>query len=320
MFEPKLFPYYLRGLVDVIAKGEETDNTLGRPSVPIDDAIFCMVLKTYLKATNRKAVSYFEDACKNHFIRKPPQPSTLGKYFGDMEMTNVLDALLHLSARPLGSLEATFAIDSSGFRTTCYDHWNEEKWKRRAKGDQKENIWKKMHIVIGVRSNVVVAMKVTDNRGVGIGDVSQFDYLMRDVSNFYSPSIVLGDKAYLSRANFELAQNLGFLMFVPPKKNTIRRAGRAVSWREMIVFCEAHPESFDRIYHQRSNVETTFMAMKKRLGETISNKSERGQINELYCKAIAYNISLLANAYFTLGLECPFVDYGALSIKSGDCL
>ena len=323
MFEPKLFPYYLRGLVDIIAQMEDEEKdgcVAGRPPIPLDDAIFCMILKTYLKTMNRKIISYFEDACDNHLIRKSPQPSTLGKYFGDNEMTKISEVLLYLSARPLGHLETTFAIDSSGFRTTCYDHWNEEKWRKRAKGDQKENIWKKMHIVIGVRSNVVVAMKVTDSHGEGTGDTSQFDPLIRDVYQYYSPSIMLGDKAYLSRSNFELASKMGFLMFSPPKKNTTRRAGKAVSWGEMMTFCTHHHDKFYQIYHQRSNVETTFMAMKKRLGETISNKSNVGQVNELYCKAIAYNISLLSNAYFTLGLECPFVDYGALSMNSGDCL
>ncbi len=46
-------------------------------------------------------------------------------------------------------------------------------------------------------------------------------------------------------------------------------------------------------YHKRSNVESTIGAIKKKLGESLKSKNLVAQKNELLCKIIAYNITVL---------------------------
>jgi len=48
-------------------------------------------------------------------------------------------------------------------------------------------------------------------------------------------------------------------------------------------------------YHKLSNVETTFSAIKNKFVETLKSKNRTAQINdnEMLCKIIAYNITVL---------------------------
>lgn len=65
-------------------------------------------------------------------------------------------------------------------------------------------------------------------------------------------------------------------------------------------------EEFLHNYGQRSNIESTFSAMKKKLGETLKSKNRIAQENELLCKVIAYNIMVLIQEMHELGIEPNF--------------
>ena len=60
-------------------------------------------------------------------------------------------------------------------------------------------------------------------------------------------------------------------------------------------------------YHKRSNVETTFMAIKRKFGETLKSKNTTAQVNELLCKILAYNITVLINCMYTKNIDPVFL-------------
>jgi metallophosphoesterase superfamily enzyme len=43
-------------------------------------------------------------------------------------------------------------------------------------------------------------------------------------------------------------------------------------------------------YNKRSNIESTFSAIKRKLGDTLKSRNTTSQINELLCKIVAYKI------------------------------
>lgn len=59
-------------------------------------------------------------------------------------------------------------------------------------------------------------------------------------------------------------------------------------------------------YHKRSNVESTFASIKRKLGDTLRSKNSTSQINELLCKIIAYNITVLIQEMYELGISIDF--------------
>jgi hypothetical protein len=46
--------------------------------------------------------------------------------------------------------------------------------------------------------------------------------------------------------------------------------------------------------------------MKKRLGDTLKSKKSTAQINELLCKIVAYNIMVLIQEMYELGIKIDF--------------
>jgi hypothetical protein len=58
-------------------------------------------------------------------------------------------------------------------------------------------------------------------------------------------------------------------------------------------------------YHKRSNVESTFSAVKRLFGEMVRSKTDTAQKNEALCKFVAYNITCLIHAAYELGITPP---------------
>jgi len=65
---------------------------------------------------------------------------------------------------------------------------------------------------------------------------------------------------------------------------------------------------FRQHYHLRSNVESTFSAMKRKFGPSVRSKNQTAQINEVLCKALCFNLSMLVHAMFELGIEPTFLE------------
>ena len=77
-------------------------------------------------------------------------------------------------------------------------------------------------------------------------------------------------------------------------------------------------------YHKRSNAESTFSAIKMKFGETIKSRNRGAQVNELLCKIIAYNITVLIHEMIQLNGTSDFLSLTGLrkelSTSSSDTL
>jgi len=71
-------------------------------------------------------------------------------------------------------------------------------------------------------------------------------------------------------------------------------------------------EEFDRHYHLRSNAESTFGAIKRKFGESVKSKNRVAQENELLCKIIAYNITVLIHEMIQLNGTSEFLSFDGL--------
>jgi transposase len=65
-------------------------------------------------------------------------------------------------------------------------------------------------------------------------------------------------------------------------------------------------DRFMERYHRRSNVETTFSMIKGKFGERLRSKSATGQVNEVLCKVLCYNVCCLIQSIYELGVEPTF--------------
>src|SRR5262249_59824442 len=72
--------------------------------------------------------------------------------------TPILFDLIRESALPLSVIETEFAVDSSGFTTSRFVRWYDQKYGT----TKKEHEWVKVHLICGVKTNIVTAVEVLD--------------------------------------------------------------------------------------------------------------------------------------------------------------
>jgi len=118
---------------------------------------------------------------------------------------------------------------------------------------------------------------------------------------------VSADKAYLSNKNLEVVVDNRAMPYIPFKAN-MRANTKATTplFKRMFHFYSYNQERFMRNYHKRSNVETTFMMIKSKFGDSVRSRTERAQINETLCKILCHNICCLIQSMFELGLKPKF--------------
>ena len=95
-------------------------------------------------------------------------------------------------------------------------------------------------------------------------------------------------------------------MVFPIKDNTLAYSpSRGVAWHENVRLNLS--EIWNDIYHPRSNVETVFSSIKKRIGETVYSHGEIARINEVYCKLVVHNLYVLIVYYFVANIRPSFI-------------
>ena len=302
MQEFELFDQFLYQLVSSIDESEQ--QCRGRPRMKLQDQVFCCIMKVYSQLSLRRSQHLFHEALQRHQISHSPHFNNISNTLNRREVTSILHELVHLTAQPLASVETDFAIDSSGFRCSTFGNYCEEKH-----GTKRTRNWLKAHIITGVNTNIVADIIITDEHGA---DSPQFKKLMINASKFFNIHEVSADLAYSSRKNLEIVDKLGGTAYIPFKKDATGKAGGSALWRKTFHYFQLHKEEFMEHYHKRSNVESTFGAIKKKFGESVKLKNRIAQENELLCKIIAYNITVLIHEMIQLNGTSDFLSFNGL--------
>jgi len=69
----------------------------------------------------------------------------------------------------------------------------------------------------------------------------------------------------------------------------------------MFLFFTYHREEFDEHYRDRVQVEIAYASIKQKIAETIMSRNFDAQVNELLCKLIVHNITMLIQTMFAIG-------------------
>lgn len=305
--EVRLFDDLLKDLVQNV---QEPVQTMSRPRIPLKEAVFCSIQKVYSGLSSRRAYSLYRNAEERQQIAKAPNYNTINLTLNRAELTPILHQLLAISAMPLRSIESTFAIDSTGFRLNRFTEYIGDKY-----DTPRAHKWLKLHGVCGTQTNVVCAVSMSPNNS---GDSPQLEPLIRETAKVgFAIKEVVADSAYASRKNYEVIDELGGVGYIPFRAYTSGKARGSLVWKRAFLFFQNHQDEFLEHYHKRSNVETMFMAIKTKFGDVLKSKNEVAQMNELLCKLIAYNLSVVIAEMFNLGIkpEKDFQNDGLLILK-----
>jgi hypothetical protein len=108
-----------------------------------------------------------------------------------------------------------------------------------------------------------------------------------------------------SFANLEFADGLGAVPYVPFKVNA-RGDNRPGIWETMFCQFTLNREAFLKRYHLRSNVESTFSAIKRKFGDAVRSKTDVAIRNEVLAKVLCHNLAVVIHEMHELGIDPEF--------------
>ncbi len=296
MTEKAMFEKLLRALCNGVQQPKYKGN--GRPALPLADVIFAAGLKTYTLFSGDRATSDIVCAKERGLTDVVPHPNTVFRILRTPETIPILRTLIDESARPLRMLETHVAIDGTGIGTGRYIRWEDTKWGK----EMRKNKWVKLHMMIGVRTQIITAAEVTDGNK---NDSPFLPKLLQETSANFDVKNVSADMGYLSRENLRAIVEIGAVPTIPFKVNSVADEKDEL-WTRLLAFYTFNRPQFDAVYHQRSLTESTFSSIKRVLGANVKAKSPEGQFAEVYLKVLCHNIRVLVCSIHELGIEPHF--------------
>jgi transposase len=148
---------------------------------------------------------------------------------------------------------------------------------------------------------VVTAVRILDQNA---GDAPQFVPLVKETRHYFTVSEVSADKAYASLENFEAVADCGGQAFIAFKSNASGAIGG--EFEKAFHYFKFEQEKYMAHYHKRSNVESTFSAVKRKFGDAVMGKTDTAMTNEVLCKFLCHNLTCLIQEQETLGIAPIF--------------
>lgn len=223
-------------------------------------------LMKYLRLTYRGIISFLEIVPKVLELlglKKIQNFTTIQKFVKRFDKINKL-----INLRKPNSI---IAIDASGFSSDYASKYYTD----RIKGKSLIKTYIKNSICIDTKSQAIVS-SITS-----IGPKhDNLDFIPLIENAGLKPAFVVADKGYDCENNHRFVNRLNAISMIPVKCN-VRRG----KYRHKMQ------KRFDeRIYHQRSKVETVFSVMKRKFGGTIYSRNQKMQVLEVSWINFVYNL------------------------------
>ena len=265
----------------------------GRRWTPMADMAFACALKVYTTVSSRRFACDLKDAHECGYLSHLMNSVSVCSFLENDVLTPVLKNLIVQSSLPLSMFETNFAPDSSGFSTSRFVRWYDEKYGC----ERSSHDWVKAHAICGVKTNIVTAVEIGERDA---GDSPFFKPLVEKTAEHFTVQEVPADKAYLSHDNLAVVNGLGGTAFVPYKVNS--QAGEAGSlWEKMYFYFQFRRDEFLKHYHLRSNIESTFSMVKAKFRDHVRSKTNVAMKNEVLCKFLCHNICVVHQSHIELG-------------------
>lgn len=269
----------------------------GRRPHAAKDALFAMALKVYSGFSSRRFACDLEEALARGHLSRAVPGLKVNAFLENEAFTPVLKGLIVRSSLPLRAVETVFAPDSSGFSTSRFVRWYDEKYGVHRSGHD----WVKVHLMTGVKTNIVTAVEI---RGRDANDSPLLPQLLATTAAHFDVKEVPADKGYTSVENLEAITAAGAAAFVPFKSNATGSSGGL--WEKLFHYYNCFREEFLLHYHKRSNVESTFAMIKAKFRDHVRSRTDAAMTNEALCKVLCHNLCVLIQSQCELGIEASF--------------
>lgn len=269
----------------------------GRPRLPYKDMVFAAAFKVYSTVSTRRFITDLSEAQQKGYIAKTPHFNSICNVLELEGVTSVLQEMIKQSSLPLKALEHDFAVDSSGFSTSNYVRWFDEKYGK----ERTSNVWIKAHLMTGVKTHIVTSAEIT---GKDSNDSPILPGLVKDTAKRFEISEVSADKGYSSLENHDAIAEVGATPYIAFKANATGEKGGL--FQKMYHYYQYNRDEFLAHYHKRSNGESVFNMIKAKFSTRLRSKGDTAQVNEALCKILCHNICVLIQSMFEFGIVPNF--------------
>jgi hypothetical protein len=111
-----------------IAEPERASGKRGRTPTPLADQVFACAFKVYSTFSGRRFNCDLQDAIGKGYMSCSMHANKLCCFLESEELTPILHSLIIQSSLPLRTVETVFAPDLSGFSTSRFVRWFDEKY------------------------------------------------------------------------------------------------------------------------------------------------------------------------------------------------
>lgn len=269
----------------------------GRHRTPLSDVVFTTAFKVYSTVSTRRFSCDLKDAKEKGYVTKAIHYNSVCAYLEWPGLTPVLNQLIVRSSLPLRSVEVDFAADSTGFSTSRFVRWFDEKYGVHRTGHD----WVKAHAMVGVKTNVVTAVEIRERSA---NDAPLFRPLLDTTRKNFTTKEVSADKAYSSEENLQAVLDAGGTPYVPFKSNASDAKGGI--WEKLLNYYMFKRDDFLGHYHKRSNAESTFSMIKAKFRDHVRSRTDVAMKNEVLCKVLCHNVCCVIQSQAELGIEATF--------------
>lgn len=271
----------------------------GQPRHLLRETVFAMALKVYSTFSARRLSCDLADAHGRGYTTRLIPGMKVCAFFENPDLTPILQRLIVQASLPLRAVETVFAPDSTGFSTSRFVRWYDEKYGVHRSGHD----WVKAPALCGVKTNIVTAVEILDRDA---GDCPPMPALVQTTAAAgFTVKEVPADKAYLSHENLNLLDGMGAVPYIPFKVNSVPGESGTV-WEKMFLYYQLRRQDFLGHYHQRSNAESTFGMVKAKFRDHVRSKTDVAMKNEVLCKFLCHNICVIIQSQCELGIEPVF--------------
>lgn len=187
------------------------------------------------------------------------------------------------------------SLDASGIRILGRSIWYSLRIKRNISRRECD----KIHLATCNDTMLILNWFITNRRR------NDSPFFRKLLAPFKLLGVVLADKGYLARKNYQFVVDRNGSAFIPFKSNSTAKPKSNPAWKFGFNLWNVLPMIFRGIYHQRSRVECIFAALKKRWGDKLYSKKAYLRRREMAMRFLAYNVRLIICLEFAAKENIP---------------
>ena len=262
------------------------DQINGRPRSDLREILKHLLVMSYNAMSYRRAISDLQILKSQDFIQDLISRSTLNDYANSEETILLLERLIQISSTFFKDQEDTLIVDSTWFGERMYAGGYTD-----VHGSKKGlTNTRKIHVGILKNSKAICYAKATIGT---MHDCPAFKDIVLESSKLFSFKYCLGDKAYCSRENYIICNDLDITPFLDFKKSYRAARGKSKLWKTQIDIWKNKPETWHETYRYRVVIEAVFSAIKKKHNSYLRSRKQNSRDVEMLLKCLTYNLSLI---------------------------